>query len=170
MNNDFFININHIKVLQEVQFNNVLNMDIPEWIISPIDAEVECINLDIFLKEQFTKMTFNCNMKSVYIFKGTGYYWMNKKRTNKIFQFLCNYWVIFQVHIWWNLGLSVCIIYKANREALWMSNMVICCSNSQSWSLIFVISSESTKHILPIKNNSKFKQHLLSQFTDSFFM
>ena len=26
---------------------------------------------------------------------------------------------IFQVHLWWNLGLAMCIIYLVNREASW---------------------------------------------------
>ena len=52
LDNNFFINISHIKNLQEdfkVQFKD-LNMEIPEWIISPFGVEVESANLDNFFK------------------------------------------------------------------------------------------------------------------------
>ena len=80
-NNDLFIYIKHIKHLQEdirIRFKALLNMDIPEWIISPFDVKVESANLDTFLKG-FIEMTFDLEAKTVYICKGIGYYWMNEK-------------------------------------------------------------------------------------------
>ena len=62
----------------KAQFMDLLNIEIPEWIISPFDIEVESANLDTFLKE-FIEMPFNLEVNSMYIFTGTGYYWMNEK-------------------------------------------------------------------------------------------
>ena len=38
------------------------------------DVEVESANLDTFLKEEFIEMSFNLKTKSMYTFKGIGYY------------------------------------------------------------------------------------------------
>ena len=46
-------------------FKDLLNMEIPEWIISPFDVPAESTNLDTFFKE-FIKMTFNLEAKSIY--------------------------------------------------------------------------------------------------------
>ena len=86
MDNDIFIYINPIKNFHEdfkAWFKDVLNMEIPESIISPFDAEVESANLDHFLWKEFTEMTFNLEAKSTYTFKGIGYYWMNGKTIAK---------------------------------------------------------------------------------------
>ena len=40
-------------------FKELLNMEIPEWIISPFNVEVESANLDILLKEEFIEVTFD---------------------------------------------------------------------------------------------------------------
>ena len=72
IDNVLFIYINHIKNLQEdfkVWFKDLLNIEIPEWIISSFDVEVESANLDIFLYEEFTEMTFDLEAKSLYTFK-----------------------------------------------------------------------------------------------------
>ena len=47
------------------------------------DVEVESANLDTFLKEQFTEMTFALEAKSNDTFKGSGYYWMNREKKLK---------------------------------------------------------------------------------------
>ena len=47
------------------------------------NVEVENTNLDTFLKEEFTEMTFNLKAKAKYEFKGTEYCWMNKKSKAK---------------------------------------------------------------------------------------
>ena len=43
------------------------------------DVEVESANLDTFLKVEIIEMTFNLEAKSMYTFKGIGYYWINEK-------------------------------------------------------------------------------------------
>ena len=40
-------------------FNDLLNMEIPEWIIYSFDVEEESANLETFLKEEFIEMTFD---------------------------------------------------------------------------------------------------------------
>ena len=57
-------------------------------IISPFDVEVESSNLDTFLKEEFTEMTFNFGTKSMFKFKGFGYYRVNKKFNKNILIFV----------------------------------------------------------------------------------
>ena len=54
LDNDLFIYINHMKNWQ-AQFKEDLSMEIPEWIISPFDVDVEHANLDTFLKKYLLK-------------------------------------------------------------------------------------------------------------------
>ena len=49
------------------RFKDLLNIEIPEWIIRPFDVEVESTNLDTFLKEDF-----------INTFKGIEYFCMNE--------------------------------------------------------------------------------------------
>ena len=82
-----FIDINYIKNFQEyfkVKFKDLLNMEIPEWIISPFDVEVEKANLDTFLSEEFIEMTFDLRAKSKHIFKRIGYSQINKKKYRQL--------------------------------------------------------------------------------------
>ena len=54
LDNDLFIYINHMKNSLEVfkaQSKDLLNMEIPEWIISPFDIEVKSENFSPFLKK-----------------------------------------------------------------------------------------------------------------------
>ena len=98
LDNNLSIYINHIKDLLgdfKAQFKDLLHMKIPEWIISSIDVEVENGNLDTFLKEDFTEMTFDLETKSIYTFKGWGYDCMNEKNCGKIAQAFCDYWAHF---------------------------------------------------------------------------
>ena len=44
---------------------------------------MESENLDSFLKEEFTEMTFDFDPKSMYTFERIGYYWMNEKNVTK---------------------------------------------------------------------------------------
>ena len=78
------------------------------------DVEVESANLDTFLRKKFIEITFDVEVKSMYTFRGIGYYEMNEKTVAK-YQTVEP---IFQVHSWWNLGLAMCINYHANGEAL----------------------------------------------------
>ena len=85
---------NHIRNLQDdfnAWYKDLLNMEIPEWIISSFDIDVKSANLDIFLVEEFTEMTFDLEVKSICVFRGIGYYWMNEK-TSKISQTLCSFY------------------------------------------------------------------------------
>ena len=70
---------------------------------------------DLSFKKEFIKMTFNLEVKSMYTFKGIGYYWMNEEtvaKYPKIFAtILSPFYLLFQVHILWNLGLAMCISY-----------------------------------------------------------
>ena len=43
------------------------------------NAEVESANLDTFRKEEFIETTFDLEAKSMYIFKGSGYYLVNER-------------------------------------------------------------------------------------------
>ena len=73
---------------------DLLNLEILEWIISPFKIEMERANLDPFSeKKEFIEMTFDLEMKSMYRFKGIGY-WRNEKKTigSKISQILYNFW------------------------------------------------------------------------------
>ena len=45
--------------------------------------KVERASLDTFIKKEFIEMTFNLEAKSVYIFKGIGYYRMNERTVAK---------------------------------------------------------------------------------------
>ena len=38
---------------------------------------------DLSFKKEFIKMTFNLEVKSMYTFKGIGYYWMNEETVAK---------------------------------------------------------------------------------------
>ena len=70
---NLFIHINHIKNLQEdfkARFGDLLNMEIPEWIISRFDVERKSANLYVFLQEQFIKIVFDIKVKFKYIIKG----------------------------------------------------------------------------------------------------
>ena len=52
LDNSLFINIDYIKNLQEDfinQFKDIINLEIPKWIICLFDVEVESANLDTFL-------------------------------------------------------------------------------------------------------------------------
>ena len=65
MDKNLFIYINHIRKLQEdfkAWFKDLLNMEIPEWIISLLDVEVKSANLYNFLNE-FIQMTFDLESK-----------------------------------------------------------------------------------------------------------
>ena len=117
------------------------------------NVEVESTDSDTFLKE-FIKMTFNLATWSKYTFKGTVYYWMNEKNCSKIFQALCNFWANF---ISWLVFFFKFVYgfnhvnYLLSREALWASNPNVLYKNSQTYKLIFMISSVPTKPILLIK-------------------
>ena len=63
----------------KAQFKDLLNTEIPEWIIFPFLVELENANSVTFLKEELIEMTFNLKAKSMYTCKGIGYYWMIEK-------------------------------------------------------------------------------------------
>ena len=72
LNKDFFVNINLIRNWQEdfkARFKDLPNMEILESIISSSDVEVESVNLNTFLKNVYTEMTFDLEGKSMYKFK-----------------------------------------------------------------------------------------------------
>ena len=51
-------------------FKELLNMAIPEWIISPFDGLMESSNLDTFLKKKESiEMIFSCQVTSMFTFK-----------------------------------------------------------------------------------------------------
>ena len=80
------IYINPIENLQKdfkAPFKDLLNMEIPEWIISLYDVEVERANLDKFHREEFIEISFDFQVKFMYILKEIGYYWMNEKKLTK---------------------------------------------------------------------------------------
>ena len=81
--NDLLINRNHIKNFQEdfkVRFKDLLNIEIPEWIIFPFDVEVESKKkINALFEEEFIEMTFDLEVRSKYIFKGIEIYRINKK-------------------------------------------------------------------------------------------
>ena len=56
-------------------------METSQWIISPFDIEVKSANLDRFHRGEFIEMNFDFETKSMYNFKGIGYYKINKKKT-----------------------------------------------------------------------------------------
>ena len=66
----------------KVWYKDLLNMEIPEWIISRFDVKVKSANLDTILKEEFNEMIFNLKVKSVYTFKEIEYYLMNEWMQN----------------------------------------------------------------------------------------
>ena len=69
-----FIYLNHIKNWQEdfkAWFKDLLNLNIPKWIVSPFGVELESINWKTFLKE-FIETTFDIEAKAIYTFKGIG--------------------------------------------------------------------------------------------------
>ena len=76
-----FIYIIHIKNLQKVfkaPLKDLLNIEIPEWFISPF--EVESANLGTFHKEEFIEMIFDLEVKPLIIFKEKGYLLNEQKR------------------------------------------------------------------------------------------
>ena len=92
LDNKLFIYINHSKQRQKgfkSQFKDLSDLEIPERIISSF--EVESANLDIFLIKEFIEITFNLEAKSIYTFKGIGYYWMNKKTVAKYPKFCATF-------------------------------------------------------------------------------
>ena len=66
------------------RFMDLLNMEIPEWLISPFDVDVKSKN---FLKRKNIAMIFDPQAKSMLIFRGIGYYSIKEK----ISQALCHY-------------------------------------------------------------------------------
>ena len=77
LDNNLFIYMNHIKNLQEdfkTWFKDLLNMEIPEWIIFLFGVEAESAYLDTSFKEEFTEKSFNLEVKTMYTFTGIGYY------------------------------------------------------------------------------------------------
>ena len=57
-------------------------MEIPEWIIFPFDVEVESVNLNAFLEEEFIEMTSD--------FKGIEYFYTNEKTVVKYSKLCAN--------------------------------------------------------------------------------
>ena len=58
----------------ETRFNDLLNMKIPEWNISPFDVELQNANLDTFLKEEFIEMNFDLEARLMEISKRIGHH------------------------------------------------------------------------------------------------
>ena len=59
------IYIKHIKNLPDdfkAYFKDLMNMEIPEWFISPFNIEMENANLDTFLKEELIEITVNVHI------------------------------------------------------------------------------------------------------------
>ena len=67
--------------------------DLSKW---TNDAERESANLDTFLKEEFIKITFNLEAKSMYTFTGIGYHLLNEKTVAKYSKFCANVEFILQ--------------------------------------------------------------------------
>ena len=59
-------------------------MEIPEWIISAFDVEVESANLDVILKEKFIEIPFNLKVEFIHSFEDIGYCWTNEKLKKNI--------------------------------------------------------------------------------------
>ena len=95
-------------------FKDLLNMEIPEWIISPFDVEVENANWNTFLNKEFIEVTFDLKAKELDI---TGWTKKNEKYP-KLCETVELILFAFPTFVWWNLGLDMYIIYKANRSTL----------------------------------------------------
>ena len=81
-------------------------MEIAEWINSSLYVEVESANLDAFLKEELIETNFN--LKELDIIR-----W--KKIPNFVLV-LSPFYSLFQVCIWWNLGLAMCRYLRSKQR------------------------------------------------------
>ena len=98
------------------------------------DVEVESENRTFFLKKFLSKWfsvlkRSRCNHLKVLDIIG----WT--KNCSEILQVFCNWWAYFIsfspfIHIWWNLGLVIYIIYQTHKEVITQNNIKTTLLNS----------------------------------------